>query len=137
MAITVHGLVHRDTEVAAASPPAVVPPHSAPAALPSPPDAGMPDAGAAPSAPGPSPSAEPPGGSASAPTPLSSLAAACAATLDPDKIASLRTTLPSLIVECWCRSRDATHAKVAFRQLAGPHDRDTVRRSCKKLRVDL
>jgi serine/threonine protein kinase len=59
------------------------------------------------------------------------------ATLDPGKTASLRTTLPSLIVECWCQSHDAVHARAVFRQLASPRDRDNVRRACKKLRVDL
>jgi hypothetical protein len=88
------------------------------------------------SAPGPSP-AEPSHGSASTPTPLSSLAAACEATLDPGKTASLRTTLPPLIIECWCRSHDVRHARAAFTRLAGQHDRDTVRRACKKLSVDL
>ncbi|HEX8108858.1 MAG TPA: hypothetical protein VF516_14100, partial [Kofleriaceae bacterium] len=106
-----------------------------------PPDAGGPDAGIASFSPGPSPGAEAPRGSASAPTPLSSLAAelkrACDATLDPGKAASLRTTLPSLIVECWCQPHDAVHAQAAFRRLASQRDRETVRRACKKLRVDL
>jgi hypothetical protein len=96
----------------------------------------MPDAGVAP-APAPSPSAEPSRGSASTPTPLSSLAAACEATLDPGKTASLRTTLPRQIIECWCRSHDAIHARAAFAWLASQHDRDIVRRACKKLTVDL
>ncbi len=134
MAITVHGLVRHGDEVV------VAPGASAPGPLPPLLDAGVPDAGIASPSPGPSPSADAPRGSASAPTPLSSLAAelkrACDATLDPGKTASLRTTLPSLIVECWCQPHDAVHARAAFRQLASPRDRDTVRRACNKLRVD-
>ncbi len=165
IAITIRGLVHRGDDVAApgaggsgaaaspapagagaanpASPSASVPPHSPTDPLPPPPGAGMPDAGVAPPAPAPAPAphgAEPARGSAVKATPLASYAAEqqrCDATLDPGKTAALGAALPSLIVKCWCHSHDAVHARKAFALLASLRDRDTVRRGCKSLRVEL
>ncbi|HEX3479695.1 MAG TPA: hypothetical protein VHT91_31950 [Kofleriaceae bacterium] len=162
IAITIRGLVHRGDDVAvapgttasgsAASPapagsaappagaPAVVPPSSPTGPLSPPPAASIPDAGVAPAAPGPAPhEAAPPRGSTG---PLSSFAAEqqrCDATLDRARAAALGTTLPSQIVKCWCQSHDPGHARTAFALLAGAHahDRDTVRRFCKSLHVDL
>jgi hypothetical protein len=41
------------------------------------------------------------------------------------------------IVRCWCQSHDAVHAHAALRLLASQRDRETVRRACKKDRVEL